>query len=140
MTFYEMIHKMTAGEIGGWAAVLLIILLSLIEVAPIKISPWTSILGWFGKKMTGNLQKQVDEVQKQITTMWVNAHRQSILTFARELRYGVKHSSDEWTNVLNQAEDYERFVHDRKITNGIITQDTEYIRSVYQEMSREHKI
>jgi uncharacterized Zn finger protein len=33
-----------------------------------------------------------------------------------------------------------KYVTENKVTNGIITQDTEYIRNLYQEMSREHRI
>ena len=72
--------------------------------------------------------------------IWINNHRQTILTFARECRADIEHSSDEWTNVLNVAEEYEKYVTENKVTKGIITQDTEYIRKLYQEMSREHRI
>ena len=44
--------------------------------------------------------------------MWINNHRQHILTFARECRANIEHSSDEWTNVLNVAEEYEKYVED----------------------------
>ena len=67
-------------------------------------------------------------------------HQQCILTFARECRANIEHSSDEWTNVLNVAEEYEKYVEKNNVTNGIITQDTAYLRMLYQELSREHKI
>lgn len=140
MTVFEMFQKLTAGELAGWAAVLLIILFSLIQIAPVKLNPWDSILGWFGRKLNGVTEKRLEKVEKQIRDMWINNHRQMILTFARECRGEINHSPDEWTNVLNVAEEYERYVTDSKITNGIITQDTEYIRRLYQEMSREHRI
>jgi hypothetical protein len=38
------------------------------------------------------------------------------------------------------AEEYEKYVNEKKITNGIVTQDTEYIRKLYQELSRDHRI
>ena len=140
MTITEVFQKITTGEMAGWALTALILLLSLIEISPLKLNPWEKILGWIGKKMNGATEKRLEAVEKQITDMWVNGHRNTILIFAREARAGVAHSSDEWTNVLNQAEEYESFVRARKITNGIITQDTEYIRNLYQELSREHRI
>ena len=84
--------------------------------------------------------KRLDKLEKHTREMWINNHRQTILTFARECRADIEHSSDEWTNVLNVAEEYEKYVTENKVTNGIITQDTEYIRNLYQEMSREHRI
>ena len=122
MGLNEILSKLNAGYVTAG----LVVLLSLIEISPIKLNPWEKILGWIGKKMNGVTEKRLEAVEKQIRDMWVNSHRQCILTFARETRAGIEHSSDEWTNVLNVA--------------GIVTQDTEYIRNLYQELSRDHKI
>lgn len=140
MTIIEVVQKLTAGELAGWAVVLLIILFSLIQIAPVKLNPWDNILGWFGKKINGDMRDQLKELRKQVQDMWVASHRQTVLTFAREARAGVEHSSDEWTNVLNIIAEYEQFVTANKITNGIVKADSEYIRDLYQELSREHKI
>ena len=140
MTIFEVLSKLTGGELAGWAVVLLILLLSLIQIAPVKLNPWDNILGWFGRKINGETDKRLKTVEKQIRDMWINNHRQCILTFARECRADIEHSSDEWTNVLNVAEEYEKYVDENKVTNGIITQDTEYLRKLYQELSREHRI
>ena len=140
MALTEITQKLTAGELAGWAVVLIILAFSLIQIAPVKLNPWDSILGWFGRKLNGNMQKRLDDLEKQIRNMWINTHRLHILTFARECRANIEHSSDEWTNVLNVAEEYEKTVHEQRITNGVITQDTAYIRALYQELSRDHRI
>ena len=139
MTIYEVFQKYLTGEVAGWVVVSIILVLSLIQVSPLKLNPWDSIFGWFGRKTNGATIKRLEEVEKQINDMWINDHRQKILTFARECRCDITHSSDEWTNVLNMAEEYERYVHEKNITNGIITQDTQYLRKLYQELSMEHK-
>ena len=140
MALTEIAQKLTAGELAGWAVVLIILTFSLIQIAPVKLNPWDSILEWFGRKLNGNMQKRLDDLEKQIRNMWINTHRLHILTFARECRANIEHSSDEWTNVLNVAEEYEKTVHEQRITNGVITQDTAYIRALYQELSRDHRI
>ena len=132
----EIIGKLNAGYVMAG----IVVLLSLIEISPIKLNPWEKILGWLGKKLNGATEKRLESVERQILDMWVNSHRQCILTFAREARAGIDHSSDEWTNVLNVAEEYERHIKDRKLSNGIVTQDTEFIRNLYQELSRDHRI
>ncbi len=136
MGLNEILNKLNP----GYAAVGIAILLSLIQVSPIRLNPWDSILGWIGRKTNGETGRRLDKLEKQITDMWINNHRQCILTFARECRADITHSPDEWSNVLNVAEEYEKYVETHGVTNGIITQDTEYLRSLYQEMSREHKI
>ncbi len=136
MNLKEIISQLNAGDVVAGIAVLL----SLIQISPLKLNPWDKLLGWFGKKLNGETEKRLKAVEKQIRDMWINNHRQSILTFARECRADIEHSSDEWTNVLNQAEEYEKYVTENKITNGIITQDTVYLRKLYQELSRNRKL
>ena len=109
MTITEVFEKITAGEMAGWALAALFVLLSLIQVSPLKLNPWDNIFAWIGKKMNGATEKRLQEVEKQVSDMWINNHRQCILTFARECRSDISHSSDEWSNVLNVAEEYERY-------------------------------
>ena len=136
MNLNEILSKLNVGYVAAAIAVLL----SLVQISPIKLNPWDRILGWLGKKINGETEKRLGAVEKQIRDMWINQHRQTILTFARECRADIAHSSDEWTNVLNVAEEYERYVKENKVTNGIVTQDTEYLRNLYQELSRDHRI
>ena len=136
MGLNEILSRLNAGYITAG----IVILLSLIQISPLKLNPWDKLLGWFGKKLNGATEKRLEAVEKQIRDMWINNHRQTVLTFARECRANIEHSSDEWTNVLNVAEEYERYVLENKVTNGIITQDTEYLRKLYQELSRDHKL
>ena len=136
MGLNEILSRLNAGYITAG----IVILLSLIQISPLKLNPWDKLLGWFGKKLNGATEKRLETVEKQIRDMWINNHRQTVLTFARECRANIEHSSDEWTNVLNVAEEYEKYVLENKVTNGIITQDTEYLRKLYQELSRDHKL
>lgn len=136
MGLNEILSKLNLGCVTAG----IVILLSLIQISPLKLNPWDKLLGWFGKKLNGATEKRLETVEKQIRDMWINNHRQTVLTFARECRADIDHSSDEWTNVLNVAEEYEKYVLENKVTNGIITQDTEYLRKLYQELSRDHKL
>ena len=140
MTIYEMVSRMTGGELAGWALVLLILLFSMIQIAPVKLNPWDRIFGWLGKKMHGEMHEQIKELNKQVTDIWINAHRQSILTFARECRADVEHDAEEWNHILSVADEYEVYCQKNVVSNGVVKADTEYIRSLYQELSREHKI
>ena len=140
MNLIEVTQKLTAGELAGWAVVLIILLFSLIQISPLRLNPWDNILGWVGQKVNGDMQAQLKELKKHVQDMWVASHRQTVLMFAREARAGVEHSSDEWTNVLNMIAEYEAFCQGNTITNGIVKADSEYIRNLYQELSREHRI
>ena len=117
----------------GWTGAAILLLLSLIQISPVKLDPWDRIFAWVGGKLNGNLQKQVREI-------WINMHRQAILQFARECRAGQEHSEEEWSHVLNVADEYEQYCQKNSVINGVVKQDTLYIRQLYQELSRDHRI
>ena len=117
----------------GWTGAAILLLLSLIQISPVKLDPWDRIFAWIGGKLNGNLQKQVREI-------WINMHRQAILQFARECRGGQQHSVEEWSHVLNVADEYEMYCEKHEVMNGVVKQDTQYIRGLYQELSRDHKL
>ena len=137
MTMTDLFQKITSGELAGWALTALILLLSLIQISPLKLNPWDRVLGWLGKKLNG---AQLAALQKQINTLWINNHRQTLLTFARECRSDIYHSPEEWAHVLNVAEEYEQYCVKHEVSNGVVKQDTKYIRGLYQDLSRNHQL
>ncbi len=137
MPVKDILSSFTAGQVAGWGMAACILLLSLIQISPLKLNPWDRILGWLGKKLNG---AQLAALQKQVNTLWINNHRQTLLTFARECRSEIYHSSEEWAHVLNVAEEYEQYCIKHEVSNGVVKQDTKYIRTLYQELSREHKL
>ncbi len=137
MTLMEAMGEVKTGELAGWAVILLILLLSLVQVSPIRINPWDSIFAWIGDKLNG---RKLDEMEKQIKEMWIDTHRQAILTFARECRHEVEHSADEWSHILTVADQYDTYCVEKNIANGVVKADTEFIRKLYLELSRQHRI
>jgi hypothetical protein len=147
MTILEVVNRMTAGEVAGWVVVMLIILFSLIQIAPVKLNPWDRIFAWFGGKINGKtqdqlkeLKTQINDLQKQVTDIWISNHRQSILTFARECRAKIDHDAEEWNHILSIADEYETYCSKHAVSNGVVKADTMYIRGLYQELSREGRI
>ena len=136
MGLNEILSKLNAGYVTAGV----VVLLSLIQISPLKLNPWDTILGWMGKKLNGGMVKRLQEVEKQIRDMWINTHRQSILTFARECRADMRHDAEEWNHILSIADEYEVYCQKNTVSNGVVKADTEYIRGLYQELSHNHKI
>lgn len=137
MPITTVFQTMTGGEIAGWGVAALVAVLTLVQVSPLKLNPWDRILAWLGQKLNG---KQLADLQKQVTAMWVNSHRHHILTFARECRAGIEHSADEWSNLLTITDEYKVYVEKKQIANGVVKADTRYLRDLYQELSRDHRL
>ena len=127
MGLNEILNRLNAGYITAG----IVILLSLIQISPLKLNPWDKLLGWFGKKLNGATEKRLEAVEKQIRDMWINTHRQSILTFARECRADMHHDAEEWNHILSIADEYEVYCAKNTVSNGVVKADTEYIRGLY---------
>ena len=140
MTLSEMALQLEAERVAGGALLVFFLLLSLVQISPIKINPWDTILKWLGKKLNGGVEDHMDCLQKQVRDLWINSHRHSILTFARECRSGVVHDSDEWYNILNICEEYSTFCAEYSVQNGIVRENTRYIRELFQQLAREHRL
>ena len=111
---------------GGYLfAAVIIVLLSLIQISPL---------------LNGDVEKETRDLQKQVRDLWINNHRQSILAFARECRSEMEHSAEEWSHILNLCEEYEKYCESNDVTNGVVRENTKYIRGLYQELSRDHRI
>ena len=140
MTVFDMWKQTTGGELAGWALMVLILFLSLIQISPLKLNPWDSILTWIGKKMNGRIEASLNDLWSKTRDIWINSHRQTILTFARECRNDEEHSSEEWNYILNICGEYEEYCTKNHVTNGVVHENTLYIRNLFHELSREHKI
>ena len=137
MTLQEILSQMGS---GGISAVILIAL-TLIEVTPIKINPWSALLKWIGRKTNAELYSKVDALQIEVEIVKKdfeekNAHdkRWSILDFANSCHNGRRHTKEEWEHVLNQLIYYEEYVDEKAITNAVIEEETRYLRELYRDL------
>lgn len=147
MSIHEILEKLTAGEMAGVGSVVLIVLISLIQISPIKLNPWDAIFGWIGKKVSGTVDFQTEELKKeivglkkQVCALWINAHRQNIITFSRECRNGISHDVEEWNHILMVADEYETYCKEHTVSDGVVKADTAYIKDLYQQLCRNHEI
>jgi hypothetical protein len=147
MTLNEITMQMQAERFAGGTVALFFILLSLVQISPIRINPWDAIFIWLGKKLNIGLEKRLsalegclDTLQKHVQDLWIANHRQSILTFARECRTNIAHDPEEWSNILNLCEEYELYAIEHSVRNGVVRENTRYIRELYQQLSRDHRI
>lgn len=139
MTITEIFEQLELEAVAGETLAGIVIILSLIQISPLKVNPWDKILGWLGRKMNRATEDKLSGLDKRVTDIWINGHRQSILTFARECRSGISHDSEEWAYILNVCEEYERFTEDHHVTNGVVRENTRYIRDLYQKNCHDSK-
>ena len=118
--------------------VVLVGAVTLIEVAPIKINPWRKLLKWIGDVINGELRADVTEMKRDFEQTKANDMRWNILNFANSCRRGETHGKDEWRHVIAQIAEYEEYTEAKGIVNGVIDEDSHYLRELYMHRNKKN--
>ena len=136
MTLDEVINTLTTSQMGWF----LVLFLTLVEIAPIRINPWGALLKYIGKVTNGELNEKFDTLQgelekfkREFEVKNANDLRWDILDFSNSCRNNRKHGREEWEHVVSQLKEYESYVEKHNIDNGVIEEETKYLREMYQE-------
>lgn len=147
MTLAEFINK-TVTEHGPT----ILLLMTMVEVAPIKINPWKWIFKTIGNLVFGEIRKEIKETReeiKEIREELAELKRESeedkakekrwhILGFVNSCRRGGLHTREEWNHAISELTDYEVYCKLKKITNGVIEEDAKYLRQLFYERNRKN--
>lgn len=124
---------------------LLTLLASIIQIAPIKINPWDKIFGWIGRKLNKEVSDEVKKVRSDVKQVRddLDAHvaenrkdklegqRRDILDFANACMNGRKHTQEQFTFVIKTCDEYEAYIEKNHLKNGEISSAIEEIRRLY---------
>lgn len=119
----DAISNLTLGEIAGWLAICVVAVSGIIQIAPIKINPWSWLGKQIGKAINGEVIAKVDSLQEEIISVKedvtkmqelndereAKAARTRILRFGDEILHGVKHSKDHFDEILLCGTEYDQF-------------------------------
>ena len=135
---------------GGGA---LLVLLTILQIAPIQINPWSALARMFGKALNGSVLDKLDEVsekQKETRQMLeehiridderdADSHRQRILQFNNELLRDIPHTKEDFTEILAEIDYYESYCKDHpKYKNNRAIHAIAHIGKVYDERLEKH--
>lgn len=118
----------------------LIAIASLIQISPIKVNPWGWIMNMIKTALMADITKKVDSMDERISELEqkmddqkIGHMRWEILGFSNSCRNGVMHSKEEWNHVIEQIRDYEEMCERLNIANGVIEEESTFLRGMYQE-------
>lgn len=131
----------------------LILLLSIIQISPIKINPWSALLKALGRAFCAEVLEGLAEVKtaQKETKDRLDAHiladeeskvderRTRILRFNNELLREIPHTKEEFHEVLVDIDVYEAYCRDHEdYKNGRAVHAIANIGRVYDERMRKH--
>lgn len=137
MNIMELLEKVNA---GGVVAVVVIIL-SLIEITPIKLSP----LAWVGKRVNKEVNARMDKMEKGMSSFGskldehiAQSYRNKILSFQGELLANQKHTLEEFNEVIEACQKYEKHCKENKVENDKCTLAINFIKWSFSECQKKH--
>lgn len=114
---------------GGGA---LVLLLTIIQVSPIKVNPWSKIARAIGSALNADVMEKLNE--NEATTA-----RYRVLRFDDEIRHKVKHTEEHFNQILDDIDKYERYCSTHpnyKNSRSVVAIDN--IRRTYDRCRREN--
>ncbi len=137
---------MNLQEVLTGGGISLFVLLTLIQIAPVKINPWTALARWIGKAINGEVldklgrvERRLDEHIKTDDERDADLHRTRILQFNTELLRGIKHTKEDFSEILYNIDCYERYCKEHPdYQNNRAVHAIANIGRVYDERLEKH--
>lgn len=126
---------------------LTLILMTLIQITPIKLNPWSWLGRMIGRAINGEvldkvntLANDVRELKDEDAEQWASLSRSHILRFGDELLHGVPHSKEHFDQILLDISKYETYCDDHPdYKNNIANATINQIKNTYQKCLEENK-
>ena len=133
-----------AQQVWAWIGThlwqLIILIPTFIQIAPIKINPWSALLKWVGKMIMENACGKIDSVitklnnlEKEVKENEKDRIRWEILDFANSCHIGREHTKDEFKHIIDLNDKYETLLSQTEDRNGVFRAEYEYIYGLYLE-------
>lgn len=129
---------MNLNEILSAGGVSLVVLLTLIQVAPVKINPWSALARAIGRAINGDLIGAVNRVSENVDQNEIDRLRWEILDFSNSCQNGRRHTREEFDHIIKMHEKYEAILKRRNESNGQVDMAYDYIKTLYQKCLIEH--
>ena len=119
----------------------LLILLTLIQIAPVKINPWSWLAKNIGKAINGEVVEKVDNLSTDIRNLRdeceereATACRTRILRFGDEILHDVRHSKEHFDQILIDITAYENYCASHPdFRNNVAVATIKRINQVYAQ-------
>lgn len=132
---------MTLGDLFAGGAGGLILLLTLVQIAPIKLNPWRWLGGAIGRAINSEVLERVDRLSEDLQGLKNDCEqreavncRARILRFGDELLQGKQHSKEHFDQILLDITAYEQHCATHPdFANSVAIMTIRHIKDVYAE-------
>ena len=130
---------MSIQEILASGGGVLVIAMTLVQIAPVKINPWSWLARTIGRAVNAEVIKKLDDHITMDDRRCADGHRTRILHFNNELLRDIDHTKEEFTEVLAEIDAYEGYCREHpEYPNNRAVLAIENIQEVYKERLKRH--
>ena len=137
---------------GKFWTVILIVTLTLVEITPIKINPWSWVAKKIGNAFNGEVMKEIGQLKQEVQSVKTDVsdireeakereatnRRTRILEFGDEILHETDYSKEHWDNVLMDISAYENYCDDHPhYMNNVAKATIRHIKDMYQKHLQE---
>ena len=120
---------------------LLIVLLTLIQIAPIKINPWSAIAKALGRAINKEMMDKLESLDKEMKQLRDATALESalncrvrIIHFGDETLHGQKHTKEHFDQILRDIDKYEHYCSTHpEFENNVTVLTSARIKEIYQK-------
>jgi len=141
MTVSEALQQLTAFDVLGGCSAFTVLLLTLIQISPMKINPWSWLARTIGRAFNREMLERLDDLEKDVKKIQTENEEQkatrcrsAILRFGDEIRHGTLHSKEHFDQILLDITFYEHYCDTHKdFENNIALMTIEKIKDTYSK-------
>lgn len=111
---------------------IMVVLLSLVQVSPVHVNPWSVIARTVGRALNGEITDRLDRTDAE------NA-RYRILRFADEIRHDTLHTEEHFNQIIDDIDIYEHYCETHpSYPNNKAEVSIRSIKDVYRKCEKEN--
>lgn len=126
-------------------AALAVVLPTVVQIAPIKLNPWTRLASALGKAINREILTEVKEMHQSLEQHIAlddqrdaDRKRMRVLRFNDELIHGVRHTQEHFNEILDDITAYERYCESHpNYQNNKAVMAIENVKRTYQRCEDE---
>lgn len=128
-------------DLFAYGGGIILAIMTLIQISPIKINPWSWIGRCIGRLINGEVLEKVNKLSVDVKDLkdadeeqWVTLSRSHILRFGDEILHGVNHSKEHFDQILIDVSKYEKYCNKHpNYSNNIANATIDQIKKTYQK-------
>ena len=148
METLKQLAEIPIGAYASWGVVLFIAITGVIQIAPIKLDPWSRIAQVIGRAINKEVMDKVNKLENDVSALrelgdsrdakederHAKTLRRDILRFGDEIRHIPKHSKERFDDILLEITEYEAYCDSHPdFKNRMTTSIVKLIVSVYEK-------